>query len=296
MLVASVLAGCGGKKDDSASLQELVKQSQTKMSDIKSAAFDSAIDVKIDLDEAKLGEKDKAQADMLAKGVSLKLKGSAQTSPVLFDMNMTADAIGQTFSADLRANTKKLWLNYMGSWYVMALPPELAAQMNDAGEKQLTAKDFGIDTSTWGITYELVGEETVNNVKVKHIKATADAQKVADSIFAAVETPEFAKQVGEKQTKELKKTIADNKARIDEIKKAVKDVQVEYWIGIDDQLTYKMAFSAGVVLEGMKDVPAGLKGLTLTGSLDYSKFNEPVKVVPPKGAKPFEKMMSGAGL
>ena len=51
---------------------------------------------------------------------------------------------------------------------------------------------MGVDPSTWGTTYQMVGTEDLDGVQVYHVKAVADPQKLAESLTKAAERPEPA--------------------------------------------------------------------------------------------------------
>ncbi len=110
-------------------------------------------------------------------------------------MTMSLGIAGQNLEFGMKSQGKKSWLEYQGAWYALdaknAKTLDKQAQTGAAPTEQL--KSMGVDPSTWGATYQLVGTEDLNGVQVYHIKATADAQKLADSLTKAAEDPSLSR-------------------------------------------------------------------------------------------------------
>jgi hypothetical protein len=72
---------------------------------------------------------------------------------------------------------------------------------------------MGIDPSSWGTEYELVGTEDLNGVEVYHVKAAADPQKLADSLVKAAEDPALQDKLGGSGSElgELSEGLTQNK-------------------------------------------------------------------------------------
>ena len=75
-------------------------------------------------------------------------------------------------------------------------------------------------------------------MQVYHVKATADPQKLADSLTKAAEDPSLNKQLGSATgwlaRGQLGSGLTGNAKQAEELAKTLKDATVDYWIGVDD--------------------------------------------------------------
>ena len=304
-LALVAVAGCGGSDKASSGASaaaktvsgvdaaQVVKDSETKMATVNSAAFTADFGLQIQGDTAKMT--DPTAKALLSQGVTLHAEGASANDPTAVDMTMSLGIAGQNLEFGMKSQGKKSWLEYQGTWYALdatnAKSLDKQAQTGAAPTEQL--KSMGIDPSTWGATYEMVGTEDLGGVQVYHIKATADPQKLADSLMKAAESPDLQKQLGgsSSQLGQLGSGLTQNKEQAQELSKSLKDATVEYWIGVDDQLMYKAQFGASMDTSAQKDMQ-GVTGMTLKGAVTMSKFDEPVDVTAPAGAKSFKDFMN----
>ncbi|HEY5170010.1 MAG TPA: DUF6612 family protein, partial [Thermoleophilia bacterium] len=275
------------------SADQIVKDSEAKMAQLKSASFSADMGLEVQGDPSKMT--DPTQKAMLSQGISLHVEGKSATDPMASDMKMSAGIAGQTLNFGMMAQGDKAWVEYQGKWYAMdaksAKSLSTQAQTGAAPTEQL--KSLGLNPSDWGTSYTLVGTESLAGTQVYHVKATADPQKLADSLMKAAESPDLQKQLGGSSSElgQLGSGLTQNKKQAQELSKSLKDATVEYWIGVDDQLMYKAQFGASMDTSAQKDMQ-GVTGMTLKGAVTMSKFDEPVDVTAPAGAKSFKDFMN----
>ena len=185
---------------------------------------------------------------LLSQGVTLHAEGESANEPTAVDMTMSLGIAGQNLEFGMKSEGKKSWLEYQGTWYALdaknAKSLDKQAQTGAAPTEQL--KSMGVDPSTWGTEYQLVGTEDLNGVQVYHVKAVADPQKLADSLTKAAEDPSLGSKLGGSSSElgQLSQGLTQNKQQAEELGKSLKDATVDYWIGVDDQYMYKAQFGA----------------------------------------------------
>ena len=281
-LLVVAVAGCGGSDKASSGASpaatavsgvdaaQVVKDSETKMATVNSAAFTADFGLQVQGDTAKMT--DPTAKALLSQGITVHAEGASANDPTAVDMTMGLGIAGQNLEFGMKSLGKKSWIEYQGTWYALdaknAKALDKQAQTGAAPTEQL--KSMGIDPSTWGATYQMVAPEDLNGTQVYHIKATADPQKLADSLMKAAESPALQKQLGGSggQLGQLGSGLTQNKAQAEELSKSLKDATVEYWIGVDDQLMYKAQFGASMDTSAQKDMQ-GVTGITLNGRRDH---------------------------
>jgi hypothetical protein len=304
-LAVAAAAGCGSSTSATSSsapaattaattmsADQIVAQSEAKMKDVKSASFTGDMSLKVSGDPSKMT--DPTTKAMLSQGVSLHLEGKSQNQPVAADMKISLGLAGQTIELSLLSQGTKSWVEYQGKWYVMdaksAKSLSTQAQTGAAPTEQL--KSLGLNPSDWGTSYTLVGTEDVAGAKVYHVKATADPQKLADALMKAAQDPSLAKKLGgTSQLKQLEQALSQNKQQAQQLKKSLKNVSVDYWIGVDDMLIHKASFNAALDTAGQKGM-SGVNGMTMAMDLTMADFNQPVTVTPPANALPLKSLLN----
>ena len=309
VLALGAAAGCGGSDKASSGASaaatvasgvdaaQIVKDSEAKMATVNSASFAADFGLQVQGDTAKMT--DPTAKALLSQGITFHAEGASANDPTAVDMTMSLGIAGQNLEFGMKSQGKKSWIEYQGTWYALdaknAKSLDKQAKTGAAPTEQL--KSMGIDPSTWGATYQLVGTETLDangsSVQVYHVKAAADPQKLADSLLKAAEDPSLAGKLGgsSSQLGQLSQGLTQNRQQAEQLGKSLKDATVEYWIGVKDQYTYKAQFGASVDTSGQKDMQ-GLTGMTMKGAVTMAKFDQPVDVTPPVGAKPFKAFMN----
>ena len=303
LLVLMAVAGCGSSNTASSGASatatlasgvdaaQIVKDSEAKMATVKSASFSADFGLQVQGDTTKMT--DPTAKALLSQGITLHAEGASAKEPTAVDMTMSLGIAGQNLDFGMKSTGKKSWVEYQGSWYALdgknAKALDKQAQNGAAPTEQL--KSMGIDPSTWGTTFQMVGTEDLNGVQVYHVKAVADPQKLAQSLTKAAESPSLGSKLGSSSSQlgQLSQGLTQNKAQAEELAKTLKDATVEYWIGVDDQYMYKAQFGGAMDMSGQKNMQ-GVTGVTMKGAVTMSKFGEPVTVTPPAGAKSFKEL------
>lgn len=299
MLVA---VGCGGDGGSNASspaataadvsAEQIVKDSEAKMATVGSASFVADLGLEIQGDAEKMT--DPTAKALLSQGVTFHAQGSSGSDPTAVNMTMSLAIAGQNLEFGMMAEGDKAWIEYQGAWYALDTKnaKALDKQAQSGGTPTEQLKSMGIDPSSWGTEYELVGTETLDGVEVYHIKAVADPQKLADSLMKAAESPKLQEQLGDTgDLSQLGQGLTEDKAQAEEVAKSLKDATVDYWIGVEEPYMYKAQFGASLDTTGQKDMD-GVTGMTVKGTVGMSAFDEPVEVEAPKNAKPFDTFMN----
>jgi hypothetical protein len=301
LLLAS--AGCGSSATPSGSssassaatadlsADEIIAQSNTKMAAVKSGSFTADMGLQVQGDASKMT--DATSAALLSKGVTLHAEGKSASDPVAVDMTMNLSLADQALDFGILAKGNKMWVGYQNQWYVVDQKSSTAlstqAQTGAAPTEQL--KSLGLDPAEWGTTYTLVGTEDMDGTSVYHLQATADPQKLATALVKAANDPALAKKLGDASTaKQLKDTLTQNEKQAKELQKSLKNVTVDYWIGVDDMLMRKAAFAAALDTAGQKGME-GVTGMTMKMTATMSNFDEPVTVEAPANAKSIDSLM-----
>jgi Family of unknown function (DUF6612) len=308
LLLVAVASGCGGSDKassgssaaatlaaaaDGRTADQIVKDSEAKMATVNSAAFSVDFALKVEGDTSKMT--DPTAKALLGQGVSLKAEGKSSKEPVASDMTMTVGIAGQNLEFGMKALGKQAWLQYQGAWYKVdsknAKALDKQAQNGAAPTEQL--KSMGIDPSTWGTEYQLAGTEDLNGVQVYHVKAEADPQKLADSLAKAAEDPKLNKQLNGATGSlgQLGSGLTGDAKQAGELAKTLKSATVEYWIGVDDSYMYKAQLAGAMDMSGQKDMQ-GLSGVTMSGTMTMSDFDQAFEVTAPAGAKSFKEFMN----
>ena len=305
LLVLVAAAGCGSSNKGSSGASpaatlasgvdaaQVVKDSEAKMATVKSASFTADFGLQVQGDTTKMT--DPTAKALLSQGITLHAEGASAKEPTAVDMTMSLGIAGQNLDFGMKSTGKKSWVEYQGTWYALdgknAKALDKQAQNGAAPTEQL--KSMGIDPSTWGTTFQMVGTEDLNGVQVYHVKAVADPQKLAQSLTKAAESPSLGSKLGgsSSQLGQLSQGLTQNKAQAEQLAKTLKDATVEYWIGVDDQYMYKAQLGGAMDMSGQKNMK-GVTGLTMKGTVTMSKFDEPVTVTPPAGAKSFKEFMN----
>ena len=306
VLALALLAatGCGGDKSSSGSspgtvavaagvcADQVVKDSDAKMAQLKSASFTADMGLEVQGDPNKMT--DPTQKALLSQGVTLHVEGKSAVDPMASDMKLSAGIGGQTLDFGMMAQGDKAWVEYQGKWYAVDQKnsKSLSDQAKTGAAPTEQLKSLGLDPSAWGTSYQMVGTEDLAGTQVYHVKATADPAKLAADLTKAMNDPSLLNKLGDPSTaKQLKQGLAQNKKQIELLKKSLTNVTVGYWIGVDDMLMRKAELSAELATKGQQGME-GVDGMTMKLSMTMADFDQPVTVTPPAKALPFDQLMN----
>jgi hypothetical protein len=299
LLVVAACGGDGSAASDAESVaaptgvsaDQVVKDSEAAMAGVTSASFVMDAGVTVQGDTSKMT--DPTTKALLGDGVTVHAEGASQSDPTAADMTLSLGIAGQTLELGMKTQGAKSWVGYQDQWYKVDAKSSgtLDEQAQIGADPNAQLKSLGLDPSTWGLEYTLVGEETLNGVKVYHVKGTADPQKLAAALLKASEDPKLSEKLGgSDQLQGLGDSLGQNKAQLEELSKGLKEATVEYWIGVDDSLMYKMQLTGSLDTTGQEDM-SGMEGITMKMAVSMSDFDQPVTVTPPENAQSLDKLM-----
>jgi hypothetical protein len=302
LVVLLLAAGCGGGSSSAespapaavaanVSADQVVKDSEARMVDVNSASFVADMGLTIQGDTTKMT--DPTAKALLSGGITVHAEGASSNDPTAMDMTVSLGIAGQTLELGMMTQGKSSWVEYQGQWYKMDAKSSKSldkqAKVGASPTEQL--KSLGLDPSSWGTTYSMVGQENIGSTPVYHVKATADPKKVAAALLKASQDPSLAKKLGgQDQLKQLGESLTQNKQQTQELADSLKQATVDYWIGVNDDLMYKAEFAGSMDTKGQKDM-SGVDGMTMKMTLSMSNFDQPVTVTPPANALPLNKLI-----
>ena len=189
LALALVAVACGGSGDQAStassaaataaygrSADQIVKDSEAKMATVNSASFAADFALKVQGDTGKIT--DPTAEALLSQGITVHAEGKAAIdSSRRHDTTLSLGIAGQTLEFGMKAVGKQAWIEYQGTWYAVDAKNTKALDVQSLAStrprEQL--KSMGFDVHQWGMTYELVGTEDLENgAQVYHIKASAD--------------------------------------------------------------------------------------------------------------------------
>ena len=296
-----VVAACGGGSSAASpsaaaaitgvSADQVVKDAETAMAGVTSASFVMDAGIAVQGDTSKMT--DPTTKALLADGVTVHAEGKSQSDPTAADMTIGLGVSGQTLEFGMMTQGKQSWVEYQDQWYKVDAKSSksLDKQAQLGADPGTQLKSLGLDPATWGVQYTMVGEETVNGVKVYHVKGTADPKKLADALLQASKDPKLQQKLGgNDQLKSLEQGLGQNQAQLEQLGKGLKEATVEYWVGVDDSLIYKTQMKGALDTTGQKDM-SGVDGISMDLTVSMSDFDQPVTVTPPANAESLDKLL-----
>jgi hypothetical protein len=274
-LAALAVAGCGGSEG---SAKALLKRGFSES--ISSA--DMSIDVTVKVD----GLPTLAQPVRVKLGGPFKSNGKGKLPSLQWDLSFSGG--GRTFSAGLVSTGEQAFVNYQGTYYkvddaTMARLKQAAATRRSSGARSL--KDFGIDPLGWFKDASEQGEANVAGVTTKHVSAGVDLGKLFGDLNKVVARARGS--VGTARPSQLSPAV------IDQIKKVVHDPKLDAYVGRKDGKIRRLAFEVGFdVPEQAQGSSRGVKGGTVTFSVEFAGVGEPQTIQAPASSKPISELAS----
>jgi hypothetical protein len=291
VVILAFAAGCGDSGEEpAAEAPEIVAQSEQAMKDVTSGSFDLDFSVKVEGDPAKVT--DPTAQQLMQSPISLKASGASSDDPVAADLSMTFAVMGQNIALEMRAKDDEAWIGYEDQWYKVPAEESKNAtdQLSEGALPTEQLKEVGLDPNDWDLAWELVGTEDLGGTQVYHVKGTADAGKLAQSLMKALDDPSLAEKLGSDAAQQLQGTKAQSEKELKQLEKALKDVSVDAWYEVDTFYLRKVDGKAAFDMTTVEDA-GGVTAMGLTMMLELDGFNEPVEVEAPKSAQPLEKLM-----
>ncbi len=309
-IAALAAVGCGGddKKatDDGGggaaaelTAKQIVKKSSTTMEGVNSATMGLDMTLGVTGDASKVT--DEQMKALLSSPITVAMDGKVGNDPQKLDVTLTAELMSKKYDVGLRMADKVVYVQWDGTWYsisedmVQGMTGSTASP-SAAEEAKLTdlIKQLGIDPNTWASNYTIEGEEDVAGVTTYHISEAIDIEKVATDMSTLLGSASglgsiLGSTAEGADPEDLQKSV-------EMLKTAVKDVQVDYWIGKDDFYMYKTTASAKIdfmaLPEADRQGAEGLESMDFSMEFTMADFNKDFTVEVPSGAKSFEELMN----
>lgn len=280
-LAALLLAGCGGNDNDPAAVS-LVQNAFSRS--IGSANVE--VDVGADL-----------QGGQSVNGpVSLKLSGpyksNGSTKLPAFDWTVAAAGGGANFDGRLTSTGDDAFLTFQGQTYDVGR--DSVARYNQAltktgAPKRKSLKDFGIDPAAWVKNAQKEGTANVAGTPTTHVSATIDFDKLLKDLNALVKKASATTGAA----RSVPQLTANDRRQFTD---AVKSSSFDVYVGKSDGKVHRLALSVRFDIPKKNQSRAnGVKGGTLSFSVQLSKVGTPVQVNPPSGAKPLSDLLGKLG-
>jgi hypothetical protein len=277
---AAALTACGGGNSANAT-DTLNKAFSTP---IKSARIDLEVSIKLD------GIK------QLQDPIKLSVQGpyatGGQETIPKADWDISASAAGQNFSAGFISTGQNAWVQFQGQSYEIgsAAVAQINQQVKQAAgtNKKKGLSQFGIDPRNWLDNAKSEGTDKVAGVDTNHVSATLNVSKLLDDLNKIVKkaggtiTGASAAQL----TPAQKKQIQD----------VVENPTFDVYAGKDDNVIRRL--SADIAFKVPSDKQAqvgGLKGGTVSFSIEFADVGKPQTITPPQNAKPLSDLTSQLG-
>jgi hypothetical protein len=278
LLVASLLAGCGG--DD-----------KKPVTDLLDKAFENSIgsaDVKLDIEVELEG------VDQLEDPIEVALTGpydsSDDTKVPSVDWDITVRAQNQSFNAGLTSTGDRAFVGFQGTEYevsaeaVAQLNRQVAASKKQEGGRDLS--DFGVTARNWVVDAEDEGEEDVAGVETTHASGKLDVTRVLEDLNTVVE--EAAKLGGQAGQQAPPKLTDEQKEQVEEV---VDDPRFDVYVGNEDDKLRRLSFDVEFdVPEDSRDRVGGLEGGRISFSIEFANIGDAQPIEAPEGARPIAEL------
>jgi hypothetical protein len=202
------------------------------------------------------------------------------------DVTMTVKTGSQAVGLGLKTSGGHTWVSFQGAWYVV--PPGKSGSAGSSAGAVKKATGLGIDPAKWAASSSVTTEQ-LDGVSVYHVVAKADTAKITSDVLKALSGSAFSKAASAGAAGAELNLLQNNPALLNGLKKALASASVEEWIDAASFRVVKGAFDARLHFGDGQSAT----GLGVHATLALSGYNQPVKVVPPVGAKPLKQLTNG---
>jgi len=172
------------------------------------------------------------------------------------------------------------WISFTKT-EVTPTKPENAANNSASAEKEKQIRELVKKTQFFTVAKKLP-DDSVDNVKTYHYKVALDKKNLKQFITES------------NQITDGKSLTADELKKLDDELAPIVSEQADLWIGKNDYLIRRVFYATST--QGVVPLPtlAGTPGVKGKLSIDatLSAFNQPVTVIVPENARPFEEIIS----
>jgi hypothetical protein len=238
----------------------------------------------------------------LSQPVSLKLTGPFQNEGEQqlpkFDLNLSVNAAGQSFSAGAVSTGDAGYLKLQGQAY--DVPDQVfqqfkegfeKAQSEQSGDDNRSFASLGINPSNWVTDAKEEGTETVGGAETTHVSAQIDVPKMLTDVNELIKK---AGSLGGAQAQQLPNEITAEQRK--QIGDAVKEAKIDVYTGTEDKILRKLTLALNFELTDEQASQAqGLKSGDLSFDIEIANLNQPQNITAPANPKPFTELQSALG-
>ena len=308
LAAALVVAGCGSSGTGSSTAKpttangmtvaQILAKSQRAMAKVSSLSFTGDATFKISSNGTSASALLIGQQPILVhlSGKASGVAGAAGTSAAdkagaakarRADVTMTVKTGSQTVGLGLKTSGGHTWVDFQGVWYVV--PPGKSGSAGSSAGAVKNAAGLGIDPAKWAASSSVTTEQ-LDGVSVYHVVAKADTGKITSAVLKALSSSAFSKAASGAGAAGAELNLLQNDpALLNALKKALASASVEEWIDAASFRVVKGTFDASLRFGSGRSAT----GLGVRATLALSGYNQPVKVVPPIGAKPLKQLTNG---
>jgi hypothetical protein len=288
-LVAVVLAACGGSGSSgsgSGDASSLLKQAVANAQKIRSGKAHLKL-------SANLQGGDSPLQGPISLDVSGPFEVAGSGALPKFDLALNVAAQGQSFQAGLTSTSDNLYVQFGGTAY--ALPASTMAKLKQSLKQQgasttpkLDLKTLGLNPLGWLKDAKVTGKESVGGVQADHVTAQLNTSALLDDVDKLL--AQFSKQVPSGAAgQQVPSSIPPNARK--QITDAVERATIDAWIGSDDKLLRKVAFSLTLAPKSAH----GPKSIDVALSLELDDVNQPQTITAPANPKPIQELLGQLG-
>lgn len=197
--------------------------------------------------------------------------GDAKTARFRFDLKVNGsgdEPVATLTGVDGRNYVSVGKLNYV----LDAAALEDLKDENSKDGEGLSLDALGIDPESWLADPEVVGDERWDGEKVTHVRSKVDVPRMTEDLTKVVGRAEGSDKVSD-EAKAAASTLSS-------IEKDISSATMDVWV----------AEGEGAMRRLQVDIQ--LKQGRMALDLALSKVDEPVKIVAPKNARPFDELLS----
>jgi hypothetical protein len=276
LLCAALLAACGDAEDapDAAAASTLA-QTVAATSKLENAKLSATFRFEPDGPAALAGP-------IVARASGPVAAPAAAGGLPRFDLALAATLGGMPLQANVLSTGKRGYLQLGGTSY--RVDDELVDELGKAlaGANGGFAS-LGLDPASWISKPRSLGTARVGDAETQRIAGDIDVRRLLADVARLLD----GMGGGDLLTPKLREQIAG----------AVRSARAEVWTGVEDRIMRQLTVAVDFALDKDAGRPMGIEGGRVNLRLRLDGVNRtPVKVTPPKGAKPLSSLFAASGL
>ena len=304
LALAMGAAACdsGAKLSTSQPPEQMLTAAWNAHHDATSQAGTYEVALTIEADAAQLPQDQQGMMQaLLASPIMVSGDFAIKDKPLSADISLNASLMGTTMAAGAKVLKDKVWMNVLGQWY--EAPAETGQQLaavdtNDMVDDLLkTMDELEVDPAAWCTDLTVVGEETVADTQVIHVRGTPDMEKMVTDVVALMQSEQMVALLGAAVPAGGSTDSAPNiptPAEIQEMMadydQILEDATLDFWLSKADATIRKMTVNAQIAVPRDLGI-TGLSGFTVAATINLQAINGAVNVLAPTSALPFTNLM-----